>query len=456
MFSTDLILVGCGHVARRFVRLLEERAGELRNIHRLDARVVGIATRRHGVAADLRGLDQVESALQQRLNDPACDQTCASRLLHEADSTRQAARSLWYQRDFGALDRTVSQCLTQARQPSAPESAAGACLAMLDRGAAILEGIRQRITRPLTASRCQSEVAYYTSTSMALERSRTLMGLADSPTLGAGVSELLEGCRTAQVQALQQVCSASQAPTPALRNYAVGLVLGGERQAQLLGENASASSASLNSALSCPTRAATTAAAGGDGEGVPFGPDDDGAGPDVAILGEDLMADSPDVAPHVVEAGNPVLLDEEADLLLCVLLKVKQLAVAAVVQVFENGGRDGHFQSLDVFLIQGQLDQAHDVQADGLGGLDLAGAAESVLDGLDWISIFTGTYQPGPSPPKDPREIFEKLRDLGKCLKDCNNDDDDNEYEYDIINENDRIDRLIGFLMEKNEEEQST
>lgn len=34
---------------------------------------------------------------------------------------------------------------------------------------------------------------------------------------------------------------------------------------------------------------------------------------------------------------------------------------------------------------------------------------------------------------------------------DDNNDDDDNEYEYDIINENDRIDRLIDFLMKKND-----
>ena len=57
MFSADLILVGFGHVAQRFVRLLEERARELREIHRLDWRVVGIATRRHGLAGNLRGLD---------------------------------------------------------------------------------------------------------------------------------------------------------------------------------------------------------------------------------------------------------------------------------------------------------------------------------------------------------------------------------------------------------------
>jgi homoserine dehydrogenase len=57
MFSPDLILVGFGNVGRRFVRLLEECAGELRGVHRIDWRVVGIATARHGVARDLRGLD---------------------------------------------------------------------------------------------------------------------------------------------------------------------------------------------------------------------------------------------------------------------------------------------------------------------------------------------------------------------------------------------------------------
>ncbi|HEX7487120.1 MAG TPA: hypothetical protein VF332_13280 [Vicinamibacterales bacterium] len=57
MFSADLILVGFGNVGRRFVRLLEERASELHDVHHLDWRVVGIATARHGVARNLGGLD---------------------------------------------------------------------------------------------------------------------------------------------------------------------------------------------------------------------------------------------------------------------------------------------------------------------------------------------------------------------------------------------------------------
>jgi homoserine dehydrogenase len=57
MFSADLVLVGFGNVGRRFVRLLDECASELRKANLADWRVVAIATARHGVARDLRGLD---------------------------------------------------------------------------------------------------------------------------------------------------------------------------------------------------------------------------------------------------------------------------------------------------------------------------------------------------------------------------------------------------------------
>ncbi len=53
----DLVLVGFGNVARRFVRLLEERAGRLRLDHDLTWRVIAIATARHGALRDLDGLD---------------------------------------------------------------------------------------------------------------------------------------------------------------------------------------------------------------------------------------------------------------------------------------------------------------------------------------------------------------------------------------------------------------
>jgi homoserine dehydrogenase len=53
----DLVLVGFGNVGRRFVRLLGERARELGAGRGLDWRVVAIATRRHGAARDLAGID---------------------------------------------------------------------------------------------------------------------------------------------------------------------------------------------------------------------------------------------------------------------------------------------------------------------------------------------------------------------------------------------------------------
>jgi homoserine dehydrogenase len=53
----DLALVGFGHVARRFVTLVDERAGRLARDHGLTTRIVGIATARHGAAFAPEGVD---------------------------------------------------------------------------------------------------------------------------------------------------------------------------------------------------------------------------------------------------------------------------------------------------------------------------------------------------------------------------------------------------------------
>ena len=53
----DLALVGFGHVGRRLVSLLDERADRLAGDHGVATRVVGIATARHGAAFDANGLD---------------------------------------------------------------------------------------------------------------------------------------------------------------------------------------------------------------------------------------------------------------------------------------------------------------------------------------------------------------------------------------------------------------
>jgi homoserine dehydrogenase len=59
----DLILVGFGNVARRFVSLLGEQRAALERDHDVTTRIVGIATRRHGQIYSPRGVDV--AALQQ-------------------------------------------------------------------------------------------------------------------------------------------------------------------------------------------------------------------------------------------------------------------------------------------------------------------------------------------------------------------------------------------------------
>ena len=58
-----LLLVGFGHVARRFVRLLDESRPALSALG-VETKVVGIATRRHGAMFDVAGLDAVRAALK--------------------------------------------------------------------------------------------------------------------------------------------------------------------------------------------------------------------------------------------------------------------------------------------------------------------------------------------------------------------------------------------------------
>ena len=58
----DVALVGFGNVARRFVRLLDERCERLKKDYDLTCRITGIATRRHGATYNPDGLDAVVAA----------------------------------------------------------------------------------------------------------------------------------------------------------------------------------------------------------------------------------------------------------------------------------------------------------------------------------------------------------------------------------------------------------
>jgi homoserine dehydrogenase len=60
--TLDLVLIGFGNVARRFVRLLAELGPRLTYDHDIQTRVVGIATRRLGCVFDANGLDAVGRA----------------------------------------------------------------------------------------------------------------------------------------------------------------------------------------------------------------------------------------------------------------------------------------------------------------------------------------------------------------------------------------------------------
>jgi homoserine dehydrogenase len=57
--TIDLVLVGFGNVARRFVTLLAEREAGLRRQYGLSVRIIGIATRTHGQLFSPRGVDAV-------------------------------------------------------------------------------------------------------------------------------------------------------------------------------------------------------------------------------------------------------------------------------------------------------------------------------------------------------------------------------------------------------------
>ncbi len=58
----DLALIGFGNVARRFVRMLDERQEVLQRDYDLEWRVTGLATRRHGSLIDAAGIDATSAA----------------------------------------------------------------------------------------------------------------------------------------------------------------------------------------------------------------------------------------------------------------------------------------------------------------------------------------------------------------------------------------------------------
>src|SRR5215471_10313656 len=69
----DLVLVGLGHVGRRFARLIEERRDWLSLDYDLECRVVGVATKRHGSWFRQSGIDAVVLATAIENGGPIVD-----------------------------------------------------------------------------------------------------------------------------------------------------------------------------------------------------------------------------------------------------------------------------------------------------------------------------------------------------------------------------------------------
>ena len=133
MFTPDLVLIGCGNVARRFVRLLDERAVELRRENGLEPRVVAIATSRHGVARDMGGIDVARAldlvehgASLAPLDAPTADGVRATGPVAAVDVIRdvaRAARALGGPRPLVVVETTVLD--VAAGQPAIDHVRAG-------------------------------------------------------------------------------------------------------------------------------------------------------------------------------------------------------------------------------------------------------------------------------------------------------------------------------------------
>src|SRR5256885_7875865 len=68
----DLILVGYGNVAQRFVGLLEEQRATVVRDRGVSVRIVGVATRRHGQCYAARGLESIDLLrISSAVNRPA-------------------------------------------------------------------------------------------------------------------------------------------------------------------------------------------------------------------------------------------------------------------------------------------------------------------------------------------------------------------------------------------------
>lgn len=108
MTTTPLVLVGFGNVARRFVRLLDERRDRLGREYGLNCRIVGIATRRHGCLVDPGGIDGDLAAAIVSSGDPLSPETlhCSAQVC--ADALDVISRARGFNRPPGVVVETTT------------------------------------------------------------------------------------------------------------------------------------------------------------------------------------------------------------------------------------------------------------------------------------------------------------------------------------------------------------
>jgi homoserine dehydrogenase len=161
--SVDLVLIGFGHVGRRFVSLLQEIAPRLDADCGLTWRIVGISTRAHGTALDAQGLDVTRVLATVAHGD-------SLGLLHDA-GTGPAPRS-----GAASIERAAA-----TRDPARPLVVVETTLLDIEAGQPAIEHVRTAIrcgAHVITANKGPAAFAY-----------RELRALADA----AGVAFRFEG-----------------------------------------------------------------------------------------------------------------------------------------------------------------------------------------------------------------------------------------------------------------------
>ena len=147
LVRVDLVMVGFGHVGRRFTQLLGERRVRLEREDGLACRVVGVATRRHGMAVNPAGLD-ADAALVLAREGGRLDQ------LHDPDT--------------GPPPSTTRQLIEQvgthrARDTQTPLAVVETTVLDIERAAAALDHVRAAFAvgaHVITANKGPAAFAY--------------------------------------------------------------------------------------------------------------------------------------------------------------------------------------------------------------------------------------------------------------------------------------------------------